>query len=87
MKKAVIVGGGGHARVVIDTLEEMISAGKEVEIAGFLDDNEENEEIYGYKRLGRIEEAADYKDCYFHLAIGSNDFRKVAKRYWKFEKS
>lgn len=76
MKKVVIVGGGGHAKVVIDTIEEMISAGEEIEISGFLDDNEENTEIYRYKRLGSIEEASSYKENLFHLAVGNNGFRK-----------
>lgn len=76
MKKVVIVGGGGHAKVVIDTIEEMISAGEEIEISGFLDDNEESTEIYGYKRLGRIEAAQNYSNNLFHLAIGNNSLRK-----------
>ena len=76
MKKVVIVGGGGHAKVVIDTIEEMILAGDKIEIEGFLDDNEENTDIYGYKRLGKIAEAQDYKEGCFHLAIGNNGFRR-----------
>ncbi|GLI56909.1 hypothetical protein PM10SUCC1_24230 [Propionigenium maris DSM 9537] len=62
--------------MVIDAIEEMISAGEEIEISGFLDDNEENTEIYGYKRLGSIEEAESYKGNLIHLAVGNNGFRK-----------
>lgn len=76
MKKVVIVGGGGHAKVVIDTIEEMILAGDMIEIEGFLDDSEENGDIYGYKRLGKISEAQMYRGNHFHLAIGNNGFRR-----------
>jgi len=76
MKRVVIVGGGGHTKVVMDTIEEMILAGEGIQIVGFLDDNEENNEIYGYRRLGKIGEAQKYEKNHFHLAIGNNNFRK-----------
>ena len=77
MKKVIIVGGGGHAKVVIDALEEQIKLGAKLEIKGVLDDNTELKEVLGYKVLGKIEDMKVFSgDSCFHLAIGNNEFRK-----------
>jgi UDP-perosamine 4-acetyltransferase len=47
-ERVVILGGGGHAKVVIDILEQ---AG-EVDIAGFLSPSPEPDALCGYPRLG-----------------------------------
>lgn len=53
--RAVILGGGGHAKVVIDILEQ---AG-EVDIAGFLSPDEQPDALCGYPRLGSDDALAD----------------------------
>ena len=47
-ERVVILGGGGHAKVVIDILEQAA----EFAIAGFLSPAEQPDEICGYRRLG-----------------------------------
>lgn len=47
-ERVVILGGGGHAKVVIDILEES----GEVEIAGFVSTSDQPDELCGYRRLG-----------------------------------
>jgi len=46
-ERVVIVGGGGHAKVLVDILEQTA----EVEIAGFVSTNEQDS-LFGYRRLG-----------------------------------
>ena len=46
--RVVVLGGGGHARVVIDILEQA----REFDIAGFVSPDEQPDEIFGHRRLG-----------------------------------
>jgi UDP-perosamine 4-acetyltransferase len=52
--RVVILGGGGHAKVVIDILEQ---AG-EVDIAGFVSPGEQPDTFCGYPRLGSDDDLA-----------------------------
>ena len=64
----VIVGAGGHGRVIADTV---IARGDSVR--GFLDDDMSKlgENIYrGARVLGRSHDAASFADCRFIVAIG-----------------
>lgn len=79
MKKVVIIGAGGHAKVIADII---VKSGDEV--IGFLDDNEEQpNRILGFPYLGKIENVNKYSDeCSFVIGIGSNSVRKqIAETY------
>ncbi|MBR3002614.1 MAG: acetyltransferase [Clostridia bacterium] len=81
-KEVVIIGAGGHAKVIADII---IKSGDEV--VGFLDDNiEKNTNIIGnYKVIGKIEECLklqENNELYFIIAIGNNLTRKeIAEKY------
>ena len=70
-KQLIIIGGGGHAHVVAESISD------EYEVIGFLDDNEDAKNIGEIKRIGKIAEAEKFsKDTIFHIAIGNNSIRK-----------
>lgn len=81
-KKVVIIGAGGHAKVIADII---IKSGDEV--VGFLDDNIQKDTniIDSYKVIGKIEDCImlqKNKDLYFIIAIGNNFTRKdIAEKY------
>lgn len=76
-KEVVIIGAGGHSKVVADII---IKSGDK--LIGFLDDNLEvgSKIIENYQVLGKIEECLNLqkekKDLYFIIAIGDNHIRK-----------
>lgn len=68
------MGGGGHAKVLVDILEQAA----DVEIVGFVSVNEQ-ETVYGYPRLGRDDVLPAVLDSGVRLAlvaIGDNKRRK-----------
>lgn len=73
MKNLLILGAGGHGRVVAETAE---LEGRWDKIA-FLDDREDIKQIYNFDIIGKIEEmykfANEYK--YAFVAIGNNEKR------------
>lgn len=71
----ILIGGGGHARVVIDCI--LASGGY---IAGILDDGIPAETmVRGFPVLGCIADAVKYADHSFIIAIGNNTVRnKIA---------
>ncbi|MBP3495275.1 MAG: acetyltransferase [Clostridia bacterium] len=73
-KKIVIVGAGGHARVIAD----IVRASNDI-VVGFLDDAyEKGDALYGSQILGHTDNYISYKDeCYFVLAIGNNITRQT----------
>lgn len=82
-KKVVIIGAGGHAKVIADIIEKSGDI-----VYGFLDDNKEIGEtiIKTYKVLGKVSECkylqSDIKELYFVIAIGNNYIRKdIYERY------
>lgn len=81
-KKVVIIGAGGHAKVIADII---IKSGDEV--VGFLDDNIEKDTIVidNYKVIGKTEDCLklkEDKELYFIIAIGNNFTRKdIAEKY------
>lgn len=82
MKKIVIIGAGGHAKVVADIIlkrKELLN--ENIEVVGFLDDNFEslkNKEIFGCKVLGSINflNSLKNKDYLYIIAIGNNEIRE-----------
>ena len=72
-KKVIVIGGGGHAKVVMDCIQ---CAGDAV--VGILDDSlTPGTEILGVKVLGKVEAYATFPDCCFVIAIGNNATRKA----------
>ena len=79
-KKVIVIGGGGHAKVVIDCIQ---CAGDTV--VGILDDGMEvGSTILGIPVLGKISDHARYPDCSFIIAIGGNEVRKAIADKFNF---
>lgn len=68
-KRVIIVGTGGHAKVVYDIVK---SAGDRV--YGFLT-TDDISEFLGIPVLGKNEDFIRYPDCYFIIAIGNQNVR------------
>ena len=70
-KKIILIGGGGHARVVMDIVE---ACGDRV--VGVLDDAmEKGAPVQGVPVLGKVADAESFEDCSFLIAIGNNEIR------------
>lgn len=82
-KKVVIIGAGGHAKVIADIIQKSQDI-----VLGFLDDNLEKGKkvICDYEVLGTVEECLQLKEqdenIEFIIAIGNNLIRKqIANKY------
>lgn len=76
MKEIIIIGAGGHAKVVIDSIEEINKRKNEFRILGLLDDNAGGE-ILGYKIIGSFADVEKFDDnIFFHIAICNNELRE-----------
>jgi sugar O-acyltransferase (sialic acid O-acetyltransferase NeuD family) len=72
-KTVVIIGAGGHSKVIVDIV---IKSGDKV--AGFLDDGLDiGTNVLGFPILGQIDEFEKYIENYFVVAIGNNYTRKI----------
>lgn len=83
-KEIIIIGSGGHAKVIIDTIEEI----GEFKIKGFLDDNKAGIGYKGYLILDKIRNAYKYnnENTYFVIAIGDNGIRKkISKNFYNLK--
>ena len=69
MKKVIIVGAGGHGKVVADIVK---CCGDEV--VGFLDDKEDAE-LPGFHIVGKTSYIGSEKDCFYFVAIGNAEIR------------
>lgn len=71
-KKVVIIGAGGHGKVVADIVRKSGDI-----VVGFLDDNPALSEFYsGFQVLGRVEVYEKYREYSFVVAIGNPDIRE-----------
>lgn len=82
-KKVVIIGAGGHAKVIADIIHKSQDV-----LLGFLDDNLEKGKkvICDYQVIGKIEECLKLKkqdeNIEFSIAIGNNEIRKeISNKY------
>lgn len=80
----IIIGAGGHAKVIVDIIEKRKALlNEDIKIFGILDDNYNKDFFLGYNFLGKIEnlkKIKDYKEKKYVLAIGSNEVRvKLSK--------
>lgn len=78
MHDLIIIGGGGHAKVIAD-----IATLNGYKILGFLDDNPAITKLLDFDKLGKIEDAPLFADkAQFIIAIGNNAVRKeIAEKY------
>lgn len=76
MTNVVIIGSGGHAKVVADIIR---SNGDR--IAGFLDSIYPDGKIFDYTVLGPEDEYTKYEDCSFIVAVGDTAAReRISKK-------
>lgn len=82
MKKTIIIGGGKHAKVVIDILNE-----NNKEVFGILDDDENliGKELLGVKIIGKVSklEKVSSKKYDVSISIGNPKIRKKIYKYVK----
>ncbi|MEG2587498.1 MAG: acetyltransferase [Cetobacterium sp.] len=80
MEEIVIIGAGGHAKVLIDIVEKRKKFLQDnVSIYGILDDNYAEENFLGYPYLGKIadlQKIDGYKNKKYIIAIGNNQIRE-----------
>lgn len=77
MSDLIIIGGGGHAKVVAD-----IAALNGYKVRGFLDDNQDVKKLLDHDRLGNISDCVKFSNCRFVIAIGNNAVRRsIAEKY------
>ncbi len=73
-KKVIIIGAGGHAKVIADIV---IKSGDK--LFGYIDDKvPKGTNVLGYEVIGKIEDAEKVRndDIYFAIGIGDNKIRK-----------
>lgn len=77
-KKLVIIGVGGHGKVILDIALECGYT-----VTGFIDDYQKAIDLDGYSVIGTTKDIAKYKDdTEFIIAIGSNSIRKrIGEQY------
>lgn len=71
MSDVVIIGAGGHAKVIADIV---IKSGDN--LLGFLDDSKEGSVIGGHSVIGKTCDTWKFPDAEFIIAIGSNEIRR-----------
>jgi sugar O-acyltransferase (sialic acid O-acetyltransferase NeuD family) len=71
LKKIIIIGAGGHSKVIADIVLK-----NRMELLGFLDDNIVGN-ILGYKILGKVKDIVNFSnEAAFIVGIGNNYIRK-----------
>jgi len=71
MKDVIIIGTGGHAKVLADIV---LCAGDN--LLGFLTSDTDKTEFVGYPILGRDTDFAKFENCSFLIGIGNNAVRE-----------
>ena len=90
MKKIVIIGASGHAKVVADIIfSRKRDLNEKIEIVAFLDDNYKNlkyKEIFGISIIGGLDKIEDFnkENYWFVICIGNNYIRQ--RIYEKYNK-
>ena len=70
-KEVIIIGAGGHGKVVADIVEKCGD-----KMCGFLDDGAKTKKVFGYPVLGKTSDINKFSDKQFFIAIGNNAIRK-----------
>jgi len=77
MYDVIIIGAGGHAKVVADLV---LKTGNR--LLGFLDDNKDmSEKVLGYGVLGRVKNCFGYNAGFVIGIGGSHERKRIAERY------
>lgn len=81
----IIIGAGGHAKVVVDLIEKRQTLlNEKISIFGIIDDNYIEKDFLGYSYLGKIDDLKkieNYKKKKYIIAIGNNEIReKISKK-------
>lgn len=77
MSEVIIIGAGGHGKVIADIIEKNGD-----KVLGFLDDGTDKTHIFDYPVLGKTADCVNYPDKMFIIAIGNNGVRKkIAENY------
>lgn len=71
MKNVIIIGAGGHAKVITDIIQKSGD-----NIKGFIDSKRCKGEFLGYPILGNNSDYIKFSDCYFVIAIGNSKARE-----------
>ena len=71
MKDVIIIGAGGHGKVIADIV---LAAGDR--LLGFLDDGRIGQKVLGFPVLGGIQDYVNYKGAEFVIAIGNAQIRE-----------
>lgn len=71
MKEVIIIGAGGHAKVIAD-----IVRCRGDRVLGFLDDAAHSNEVAGFPVLGMVESYANYPGAEFVIGIGNAAVRR-----------
>jgi sugar O-acyltransferase (sialic acid O-acetyltransferase NeuD family) len=76
--RVLIVGAGGHAQVVADILLRAAEYGRDVALAGYVDDDERliGKTFLDALVLGRVADVAQYPHDAIVIAVGNNATRK-----------
>lgn len=73
MEKLVLIGAGGYAKSVIDSIDCY-----NYKLVGFIDEFSEKKEHLGYPIIGKSLDSLEYSESYvFFIAIGNNIKRKI----------
>lgn len=88
MKEIIIIGAGGHAKVIIDIiLQRKKILNDNLLIKGILDDSfneSEKKDLFGIPIMGKINKILELSsDTYYIIAIGNNSIRKKISENYK----
>lgn len=75
MKEVIIIGAGGHAKVIAD-----IVRCRGDRVLGFLDDAAQSNEVAGFPVLGTVSSYANYQNAAFVIGIGNAAVRRKIAR-------
>ena len=69
----IIIGAGGHGKVIADIVEANGNC-----VKGFLDDDDaiQGKSVLDFPVLGKTADYVNYKDCEFVIAVGNPEIRK-----------
>lgn len=88
MKEIIIIGAGGHAKVIIDIiLQRKKFFNDKLVVKGILDDTFEGKkekELFGIPIIGKINKISELSsNLHYIIAIGNNDTRKKISQNYK----
>lgn len=91
MKEIVIIGAGGHAKVIIDIiLQRKKISNDNLVIKGILDDSfneKEKKDLFGIPIIGKVNKILEFpSNIHYVIAIGNNGIRKkISQNYEKIK--